>query len=78
MTLFQMDDVMGTIHLPQVGDRCRIDDPAWKGVAETPLKLDRDRKRCCVEFEFDGVRWSIWLGYEILEPDESRSVMSPQ
>ena len=78
MTLFQRSGVMGTIHLSQVGDRCRIDDPAWKGIVGTLLKLDRNRKRCCVEFEFDGVKRSVWVGYEMLEPDKSRLDMLSQ
>ncbi len=78
MTLYQRGGVMGTVHLSQVGDRCTIHDPAWKGIAGTLLKLDRNRKRCCVEFEFDGVKRSVWVGYEMLEPDESLSMESPK
>ncbi len=71
MMLLRKDGVMRTIHLLQSGDLCKIDDPAWKDVAGKLLKVDRGHKRCCVEFEFDGIRRSVWVGYEVLVPDGS-------
>ena len=68
--LYNRDGVMGTIHLAEVGDRCVIDDPAWKNITGTITKIDRGRKRCCVMFEFDGVHRLVWLGYEMVSKAE--------
>ncbi|MBR3494398.1 MAG: hypothetical protein IKH38_03130 [Clostridia bacterium] len=62
--LLDRDGVMGTVHLAEVGDRCVIDDPNWEGLNGTVTKIDRGRRRCCVEFCFDGVRRTVWVGYE--------------
>ena len=69
--LYRRDGIMGTVKLAQVGERCRIADPAWEGMRGTVVKLDRGRKRCCVEFEFDGVQRNVWVGYEMVEAEAS-------
>ena len=69
-TIEQNDGVMGTVRLAEVGDRCVIDDPAWNGVHGTVVRLDRGRKRCQVEFEFDNKKHTVWVGYEIVKPAE--------
>ena len=33
------------------------------------VKMDFGRKRCCIEFEFDEVRRTIWVGYEMVRKD---------
>ena len=67
--LYRRNGIMGTVRLAEVGDRCRIADPAWDGMHGIVVKLDRGRKRCCVEFEFDGIRRNVWVGYEIVEAE---------
>lgn len=64
--LLQRNGVMGTLELIRSGDRCSIADPSWKDLQGRVIRLDRGRKRCCVEFDFDGVRRTIWVGYEML------------
>ena len=68
-TLYRQDGVMGTVRLAQVGDRCQVADPAWANVQGTIVKIDRSRKRCCLEFEFAGVQHSVWVGYDLVKPD---------
>ena len=70
-TILRQDGVMGTVRLAQVGDRCQIADPAWENVRGTIVKIDRSRKRCCLEFEFAGVKRSVWVGYELVKPDDA-------
>ena len=65
------DGVMGTVRLAEVGDRCTISDPAWEGMQGTVIRMDRGRKRCEVEFEFDGRKHTVWVGYEIVKTEES-------
>lgn len=63
----QRDGVIGYIPLVQEGTRCRVSDPAWIGIHGRVIKMDRGRRRCCVEFEFDHVKHTVWIGYEIVE-----------
>ena len=58
---------MGTIHLAEVGQYCTVDDPLWQRMEGKIIKIDRGRKRCCVEFTFDDTRRTVWLGYELIQ-----------
>ena len=66
--LYQKNGVIGSVSLVQEGDRCLVADPSWQGMQGTVIKMDRGRRRCCLEFTFDEVRRTIWVGYELLEP----------
>ena len=57
----------GNIPLVYEGARCVINDPAWAGIHGRVIKMDRGRRRCCIEFEFDGAAHTVWAGYEIAE-----------
>ena len=65
--IYQRNGIIGTVPLIREGDRCRISDPAWTEMAGRVIKVDRERKRCCIEFEFDGVMRTLWAGYEYTE-----------
>ena len=67
--IFSRQGIMGTVSLLQEGDRCSVADPAWKDIRGKVVKMDFGRKRCCIEFEFDGTRRTIWVGYELLRTD---------
>lgn len=64
--IYHHDGVMGTVSLIQEGDCCRINDSAWKEMSGRVIKMDHGRKRCCIEFEFDGLKRIVWAGYEIM------------
>lgn len=65
--LYDHNGVMGTIHLAEVGQYCTVDDPLWKKMEGKVIKIDRGRKRCCVEFTFDSIKRTVWLGYELIQ-----------
>lgn len=67
--LYQRNGVMGMIALIQEGDRCIVADPAWHDVQGKVVKIDSERKRCCVEFLFDEIKRTIWVGYEMIRPN---------
>ena len=67
--VYRRQGVMGTVSLLQEGDRCSIADPAWKDIRGKVVKMDFGRKRCCIEFEFDGIKRTIWVGYELIRTD---------
>ena len=69
--LYQRNGILGTVQLFEEGDRCSLADPSWEHVQGTILKMDRGRKRCCVEFEFDHVKRSVWVGYELIRNGQS-------
>ncbi len=66
--LLEREGVLGTVRLIQEGDRCTVADPLWRNLQGTVVKMDRGRKRCCVEFEFDHLSRTVWVGYELLCP----------
>ncbi len=70
MMLHQKEGIIGTAHVMQVGDRCRLTDPLWENVHGTIQKMDRGRKRCCVEFEFDGEKRTVWVGYDMVDNEK--------
>lgn len=65
--LYERKGVMGTIHLAEKGQYCTVSDPLWQKMEGKVIKIDRGRKRCCVEFTFDQVKRTVWLGYEMIE-----------
>ncbi len=76
-TLYRQEGVMGIARLAEVGDRCELDDPVWKSIQGTVVKMDRSRKRCCVEFEFAKTKRSVWVGYELVkrcEPEKTEAL----
>ena len=68
--LREHDGVIGTIRLAEEGDRCIVEDPLWQKMEGRVIKVDRGRKRCCMEFTFDNTQRTVWLGYELIKPKE--------
>lgn len=74
--LYQKGGIIGSVPLLQEGERCVIADSSWQGIHGTVIKIDRGRKRCCIQFEFDGIARTIWVGYNLVnseEPTENNS-----
>ncbi len=65
--LLNRNGIFGSVQIAEVGDRCQISDPMWEGMQGTIIKLDRGRKRCCIEFEFDDLKRQVWVGYDIVK-----------
>lgn len=76
--LYERNGVMGSIHLVKDGQYCTMYDPLWREMEGKVIKLDRGRKRCCVEFSFDGIRRTIWLGYDLIQPNENDNYQKQQ
>ena len=68
--LYERDGILGTIQLAEVGQHCTINDPLWQKMDGKIIKIDRGRKRCCIEFEFDQARRTVWLGYSLIQLSE--------
>ena len=68
--LYKKNGVMGTVRLAETGDRCVIDDPLWKNMEGVIIKIDRGRKRCCIEIIFDEAPRTVWLGYDLVHLKE--------
>lgn len=67
--LYQRNGIIGNVFIVQEGDLCIIADPSWRDLRGKIIKMDRGRKRCCVEYEFDGIIRTIWIGYEMIIKD---------
>ena len=65
--LYEKRGVIGTVKAVEQGDRVRLSDPVWAGLQGEIVKLDRGRRRCCVAFDFDGLRRTVWVGYDLVE-----------
>lgn len=74
--LKEHNGVIGTIRLVEEGESCIVDDPLWKKMEGRVIKVDRGRKRCCVEFTFDNIRRTVWLGYDIIQPIQAEKSLS--
>lgn len=64
--LYQMNGIIGNVSIAQEGNVCIVADPSWQGIYGRIIKMDRGRKRCCIEFEFDGIIRTVWIGYEMI------------
>lgn len=64
--IYRRQGIMGTVSLLQEGDRCKVEDPAWSEIRGEVIKIDFGRKRCCIEFDFDGIARTVWVGYEMI------------
>lgn len=64
--LYSHNGVIGIVPLTEVGQYCTVNHPLWQKMEGRVIKMDRGRKRCCVEFTFDGTRRTVWLGYELI------------
>ena len=62
----QRKGILGNISLIQEGSRCKIEDTAWSELQGEVIKMDRERKRCCIQFVFDHSIRRVWVGYEIV------------
>ena len=69
--LYRKNGKVGNVAIMQEGNRCVISDSSWEGLHGTICKMDRERRRCCVRFEFDGMARTIWVGYELIETKNS-------
>ena len=71
--LMDHNGILGAIQLIEVGQRCTVVDPIWQQMEGKVIKVDRGRKRCCVEFNFDRIRRTVWLGYDLIRPAEEET-----
>ena len=71
--LYDRNGIMGTIQLVEVGQHCTISDPMWQKIKGKVIKIDRGRKRCCVQFTFDTVQRNVGLGYDLIQTDQESS-----
>ena len=78
MMLHEHNGVLGSIRLMEEGNHYIVDDPLWQKMEGRIIKVDRGRKRCCIEFTFDNVQRTVWLGYDIIQPIKvEKSVTEP-
>ncbi len=68
--LYQKNGLIGSVPLVQEGERCVVADPSWQGMHGTVVKIDRGRKRCCIQFEFDRIARTIWVGYNLINSEK--------
>ena len=66
--LHSHNGVIGAIQLHETGQHCTVEHPLWQQMDGKVIKIDRGRRRCCVEFSFDHTRRTVWLGYELVNP----------
>lgn len=65
--LLAQGGTIGAVRVRSEGNRYKLADPVWEDMQGVICKVDRGRKRCCVEFQFDQVKRTVWVGYDIVE-----------
>ena len=71
--IYERNGLIGAARVLQVGERCRLADQLWENVHGVITRVDRSKKRCCIEFEFDRVKRTVWVGYDLVENDETQT-----
>jgi len=69
--VFETKGVLGNVSLIQENGRYVIHDPVWEKLKGQISKIDRERKRCCVSYEFDNTNRTVWVGYEIINKQQT-------
>ena len=78
MMLYQHHGVLGHVRVAELGDRVTLTDEAWAGLEGQIIKLDRGRKRCCVEFRFAGQLRQLWVGYEMVQQQSEEIILEEE
>ena len=74
--LQERNGILGTLQLIEEGQHCMISDPLWQQMEGKVVKIDRGRRRCCVEFTFDNILRTVWLGYELINPIKEEQIVN--
>ncbi len=56
---------IGILQIDEINQFYTISDLLWQQMEGQIIKIDRERKRCCVEFSFDNKKRTVWVGYDI-------------
>lgn len=72
--IYRTNGIIGNVKLIKEGNKCRICDPVWDDLSGQVIRMDHERKRCCIEFVFDGIARTIWVGYEYADTEPVRYI----
>ena len=67
--IFDTKGILSSVSLIQENGRYVMHDPVWEKLNGRITKIDRERKRCCISYEFDNKVRTIWVGYEIIDKE---------
>ncbi|MBQ6370615.1 MAG: hypothetical protein IJJ21_03425 [Firmicutes bacterium] len=70
--LSDMDGTLGIMKALQEGDKVHLADGLYHGFSGEILKLDRRKGRAQIRFTFDGSIQNVWVGYDLIKPDEAQ------
>lgn len=73
--LLKHDGVIGASKAIREGERIRAVEGPMKGYGGTIAKVNKQRQRALVEFQFDRRAWSVWMDFEWVEVDETKVEM---
>ena len=72
--IYRKQGIIGSVRLIKEGNRCTICDPAWDDLSGQVIKVDNERRRCCIEFVFDGITRTVWVGYEYADTESVQDI----
>ena len=65
--LYEKNGLLGVVKTFREGERVVLNDPLFDGMNGVITKLERNKGRACVAFDFDRTRRSVWVAVDILE-----------
>ena len=68
--LYDMGGTLGILQGLDTGDRVRLDSELYHGFSGEITRLDRRKGRAQIEFDFDGKAQKVWVGLDIIRPEE--------
>jgi len=64
--IYETKGILSSVSLMQENGRYVIHDPVWEKLNCRIIRIDRERKRCCISYEFDNIVRTVWVGYDII------------
>lgn len=69
--LLENDGVIGISKAIREGERIRVVEGPMADYGGTIIKVNKQRRRALVAFQFDGVAWSSWVDFDWVEATDA-------
>lgn len=63
------EGIIGSVKVYRTGDRLSLLKGPMNGLEGEILKVDKNRARLLMKFDFDRTEWKVWVGYDVVEQD---------
>ena len=70
--LYGSNGAIGILKAFEEGEKVRLDRSLFGDFEGRIVKFDRGRKRAQIEFDFDGIKRSVWCGVDMIRPTKAQ------